>query len=152
MTRSSVDDPGLRRRPVFAAVASSAAIVCAISWSSCAYLVVVAGAERATLAAIGLTTLYFFLFGWPIAIVATLLGVPAYRALQEKYGCVRCAAVILPPTLLGSIVFSVAWDLFQNSVRGIALTAALGAIGGFAGGACFWLIARRGPQQAVAAE
>jgi len=152
MSHASVDDPERRRRLLWAAVASSAAIVCAISWSSCAYLVVVAGAERATLAAVGLTTFYFFLFGWPIAIVATLLGVRAYCALQQKYGCVRCAAVILPPTLLGSVVFTVAWDLFQNSVRGVALTAALGAIGGFAGGACFWLIARRDPRQPAAAR
>lgn len=84
------------------------------------------------------------IFGWPIALGATAgIGVPVYLVLQRRTAVVSSRTVIVLGMLLGGLLWVAFWREFSGSFNEWWLSAAEGAVGGAAGGSCFWRIARK---------
>lgn len=96
---------------------------------------------------------YLFLFGWPVALVMTLvIGVPRYAEVAGKPDAAQLRSILLRSTLVTCALFVLIWSGFNlsRSVRDLAWTALPGMAGGFIGGLCFWRVAR--PPAKITAE
>jgi len=102
----------------------------------------VVGADRVTAEGVGHGALYFFFFGWPIAMLLTLgvattgVRVPVRWRPTKAVGVCACAAIA------GALALPLLWKLFWYPSHAPWQMMVIGAVAGATGGACYWLIAQ----------
>ncbi|MBA2682950.1 MAG: hypothetical protein H0U66_00460 [Gemmatimonadaceae bacterium] len=104
----------------------------------------VAGADKVTAEGVGHGALYFFFFGWPIAMLVTLAVARGSSHAPLAWRPVGALAVCAWAMIAGAIALPLVWMLFWAPSHAPWQMALIGAISGLAGGACYWLISQPG--------
>jgi hypothetical protein len=102
----------------------------------------VAGADKVTAQGVGRGALYFFFFGWPIAMLVTLAVSAGSRRMPVRWRPVSALAVCVWAMVAGAIALPLVWTLFWLPSHAPWQMTIIGAVAGLAGGACYWLISQ----------
>jgi hypothetical protein len=134
----------MSRRVLPAVIVSSAATAAVAVTGLMIGVSLVARADRVTAQGVGHGALYFFFFGWPIAMLVTLVVARGSMYAPAKWRPVSALAVCAWAALTGAIVLPLVWVLFWTPSHVPWQMMPIGAVAGLAGGACYWLISQPG--------
>jgi hypothetical protein len=125
-----------------AVIVSSAATaaVCVTGLLICVSLV--EGADKVTAEGVAHGALYFFFFGWPIAMLVTLAVAAGSMRVSPRWRPVSALAVCICAAIAGAISLPLVWMLFWRPSHAPWQMTLIGAAAGLAGGACYWLISQ----------
>lgn len=102
----------------------------------------VAGADTGTAQGVGHGAPYFFLLGWPIALLVTLVVAKGSTYAPARWRPVSALSVCTWAAITGAIVLPLVWKLFGPASHVPWQMVPIGAVAAVAGGACFWLISQ----------